>query len=156
MRKGFKTLHTMEAFNNATHENYMGVGLHFHNGQYASSINVHWSVWQHRLQLGSRWAWSFCSTLLTLCSYVIWWMQLPFGWKLWKSLWFLMHSWFVGSLLHKFILLIIMSRCGSKLQGCWREAWFVSLQTSRGKGHSFTVILLTSLHLSSLGFHGWH
>ena len=42
---GFKTLHTLEAFNNATYENYMEVGLGFDNGQRDGAINVHWGVW---------------------------------------------------------------------------------------------------------------
>ena len=50
MRKGFKTMHTMEALNNATQENYREVGLGFNNGQQASAINLHWSVWQPRFR----------------------------------------------------------------------------------------------------------
>ena len=42
---GFKTLHTMDAFNNATCEKYREVGLVFYNGQQVGANNVHWSVW---------------------------------------------------------------------------------------------------------------
>ena len=48
MGKGFKTLHTMDAFDNAMHENYREVGLGFDNGQQDGTINVHWSVWYPR------------------------------------------------------------------------------------------------------------
>ena len=44
MRKGFKTLHTMDEFDNATHENYREVVLGFDNGQQVGTINVHWGV----------------------------------------------------------------------------------------------------------------
>ena len=47
---GFITLHTMEAFDNATHENYREMGLGFDNVQQDGAINVHWGVWQPKLR----------------------------------------------------------------------------------------------------------
>ena len=47
---GFKTMHTMEAFDNAMQENYRGVGLGFDSGQQADAINVHWGVWKPKFR----------------------------------------------------------------------------------------------------------
>ena len=82
-------------------------------------------------------------------------MRLPFGWEVWKSLWFLQLSWFVGSLLHEFILLIIIVLLWLQVTGMRRRGMVRSFANKPWQGHSFTVSLLKSLHFSSIGFHGW-
>ena len=109
MGKGFKTLHTMEEFDNAMHENNREVGLGFDNGQQASTTNVHWSVWQPRLR-----AWLMMGLVISqlttypfLLSSMV---DMTFVWMTsMETLWFLQHLLFVGSLLHNFTLLIF--RC---------------------------------------------
>ena len=71
------------------------------------------------------------------------------------ALWFSQYSLFVLVYSMTSYLLLSLLCCGFRLQGCRGEAWFIDLQTSRRHGHLFMVSLLTSLHLSSLGFHGW-
>ena len=105
---GFITLHTMETFDNATHENYREMGLGFDNGQQAGAINVRWGVWQPKLR-----AWlTMGLVILQLTAYPFLLCSMVNATSIWmigmEMLWFLQHSLFVGCLLHDFILLIII------------------------------------------------
>ena len=148
---GLYISHRMEMYVDVSCMNYRIVGLEGVNRKHVGAFNVHWKEWKPclghgstnrfgHLQLGCL---PFSPTQYGECDF--------HGNDRHDNVWF-RNTVSYCSLFNVSYFSSLLLHYGCRLQGWRGEAWFVAQNASRGKIHTFIVILLKKIHFLPFGF----